>query len=635
MKKGTLIIILLLIPVFIYLKIKPAKYIQDKDNFLTCADCYLYARYSLELLKGSYGGIDILRNIPEHIPYPNPPPLISLLPVWISKLTGIGIDNLFLYLPPLLSLMFILPLYLWARQFTNLPTILGGITLGAFGYMYFMRTTVGRFDTDSLILFFLFLIVFLLYKATSQRSLKGWLYLGLSLLSFHIFMWWYYKPVIGVLFLGGLMILTLYDYLVKGNYIDTLIKTVIFGFGIIPYMFSLNFGTYLERLLRLDTNIVFSMPSIQKHIVELQPLSLEGFINSTTENTVTFLLSVAGLIALILKNPRHMIMVLPFIALGFTAFTGAGNRMAIYINPFLGLGFGYSIYLLISYLFKRLGRIERFSLSFASLLSVIFLIPSNSFYYIPKPVFSDELFRSLKELKANHTTRFWTWWDYGYLIQYASGGATHIDNGNHNPYKIFLFSKSMTEKDDEKAFRIISYTSSNIVKGKITPEELYEKAISYNNKPPVEDIYVLITNDMLRMSPIYLIGGIETNEPLVWFSTKCSEQQDGWYNCMLIQFNVNNFNFKGDANIVRRITEYKKIIFVNHDNGKTIVLNEVPDGKDRVVLFVYKGGDLYYYDVYGKAYRTLLYRLYFSTEKFRHFELVLNKFPQFVIYKLR
>ena len=617
---------------FVCLKLKPAKYLINKENILTCADCFLYARYAEELKKGIYGGVDFLRNIPDFLPYMKPPPLISVFSVFLSNIFEIELKTLYLYLPPIMSLLFAVPMYLWTKRFTSTPVALGGITLGAFGYGYYIRTTVGRFDTDFMILFFVFLIILLLHNAINRKSYAGWMYLGLSLVSFYIFMWWYYKPFMSLFFVAGLAILVAYLFLKKENYKDALFKTLLFTMGVTSFIIQSDLTPYIGRLWSAAQDTV----PVSKYIIELQPLSLQGLVNFTTDNLSVFVIGVIGSLLFIIKNFKHISIALPFALLGLMVFTGAGNRMSIYLNPFLGLGFGYAMHLMLSYFFDKINFRSKGRELITGLITVTFLVPASVFFYIPKPMFSDELYEVLKETrpKDSYGASFWTWWDYGYLIEYTARAGTYVDNGNFQPKKLYLFSKSVLSDREETTYRIISFVDTNYLRSVPSIEDLYGQAVNYKGKPN-RKVYLLITNNMLSMTAIYDIGEADLSEVPVWFFTKCSSEDYIEHNCVLLKFNIKRISFSGDKNIIDRILAYKSILFVDKDFQRITVLNSNKDGRERVALFVKNNEELFYMDISETLFRSMMFRLYLGVWDFKYFKKVIDSFPAFVIYKVK
>jgi undecaprenyl-diphosphooligosaccharide--protein glycosyltransferase len=97
-------------------------------------------------------------------------------------------------LVPILASLFILPLGVYFfRIGVPLPGLLGGL-VGTFSGAYYMRSSIGRIDTDMLNLFFpvlaALLILFVSQAKTERSALLYSIATGLSLF---LFQWWYAK----------------------------------------------------------------------------------------------------------------------------------------------------------------------------------------------------------------------------------------------------------------------------------------------------------------------------------------------------------------------------------------------------------------------------------------------------------
>jgi dolichyl-diphosphooligosaccharide--protein glycosyltransferase len=97
-------------------------------------------------------------------------------------------------LVPILASLFILPLGVYFfRVGVPLPGLLGGL-VGTFSGGYYMRSSIGRIDTDMLNLFFpvlAALLILLVSQAKTERS--ALLYSIATGFSLYLFQWWYSK----------------------------------------------------------------------------------------------------------------------------------------------------------------------------------------------------------------------------------------------------------------------------------------------------------------------------------------------------------------------------------------------------------------------------------------------------------
>ncbi|KAA0257656.1 hypothetical protein FHQ18_07900 [Deferribacter autotrophicus] len=136
-------------------KKKKNLYFVEKYPAMTTLDAYYWLRYAKEYDKGIYkSDNDTLRYYPDSQKRRKPIPLLSFLVAKFSSFTGGNYYYAGLYLIPILASLFIIPLsiyfYLVGFPFGGLV----GSFVGAFSYMYFVRSSMGRVDTDLLNIFF-------------------------------------------------------------------------------------------------------------------------------------------------------------------------------------------------------------------------------------------------------------------------------------------------------------------------------------------------------------------------------------------------------------------------------------------------------------------------------------------------
>ncbi len=337
-----IVFFLLLIGFALLLKFKDFHGLFNSEVVLTTQDAFRYARWAEEIKYGDYGEIDYLLNVPDYGVNPNPPPLLSLTAAWLSILFNTSLDFFFVILPPLLSIFFIMPLYFWIKTFISPPALYfvfpAGAVLGIFNMNYFMRTSMGYFDTDCLIFFFILLIISLMtYSLREKENIyKSYIYLLLAGLAFKLFMWWYYMPLMALFFAFSLISgLIAFRYPFR----DILLKTFIFLLIIlspqyVSDLFSFAYGYILGAVLKQTDPIVSDVFS---NILELKPANFDLFVSLTTDNHITFIIGLLGLLLLFVKDFKGMVMVLPFIAIGLLSFK-IGVRYTIYLAPFLGMG---------------------------------------------------------------------------------------------------------------------------------------------------------------------------------------------------------------------------------------------------------------------------------------------------------
>ena len=178
-------------------------YYQDRPLF-TSYDAFFFARWGKDYLNGNYnaGERDPLRFVPDNATYPSPIPMESWLGAKIAKLKNTYIENISLWLTPSLAVLFIIPLVLYFFKIELPIAGFSGAFLGVVSLMYLVRTTVARFDTDSLNLFFPFAIAFFLLRSFYSRGESKYLDLAIAGILSQAYCWWYAHPGLMVVILS-------------------------------------------------------------------------------------------------------------------------------------------------------------------------------------------------------------------------------------------------------------------------------------------------------------------------------------------------------------------------------------------------------------------------------------------------
>ena len=566
----------------------------------------------------------------------------------IALITGTTVEYFTFYLPPILSILFMIPLYFYLMSFTNRYVALASCVMGATGFIYAERTTLGRFDTDSLILFFVFTIVYFLYRAVNTVSeTRTVLYVSVATAIFHLFMWWYPKPLFSLFFIGGIVLSLILSPRRESKLASHLLTLLVFIAGTINYLFTVNIGSYIVRILPEGEGPSFQ---IHKYVNELVPVDLSGMIAGTVSNPVAFAISLIGLILLVKNHIRELAVALPILCIGLLSLTGAGTRMLIYLTPFLGMGLGYALYILFSLLQKNMaklgGKVSAYIGIFGYIFTVVISIPPDTFFLKPVPVFHKEVVETARNIGKAHGNAdvlsrpvVWTWWDYGYLLQYY-GLPTFTDNGNWHIYKLFLLSQSLYIKDEQKTKRIIAFTTNHLIRRNSSGySSLISRALSYEGKPNRE-IIVFITQDMLRIEPIYILG-IYPDRPegfgiVSAFNCQKVGKKDTKYNCLVLDIDLSNLTFSTSGRNAELLARYKTVAYIDRETGeiRNITTAETSNN-NRALILVRKGENLYLFDVYYNTFSSVLGMMFFNPKTLKEFEVIEDRFPFAVALKMK
>lgn len=655
-KQKLLITLITIVIIFFALFIKFKDYQEFIQNEVVIAthDAFRFARWAEEIKNGTYGSIDYLINVPDFGVNPNPPPLPSLIAAWLSNLFNIELKTLFVVLPPLFSVLFIIPMYFWLRTFVNQSAIyfifIGGAMLGIFNINYFVRTRMGYFDNDCLLLFFIFLILALFAFALREKEnlYKSYFYILLSGLVFKLFMWWYYLPVMALFFIFSLVSgLLLNRFSVK----DIFLKILIFIFIIltpqlVSDLFSFIYGYIFGAVLRLTDPIV---SDIYSNIQELQPVSFERFVSFTTDNLITFVIAYIGLFLFIIKFYRHAILIIPFVILGILSFK-LGNRYTIYIAPFLGIGLAYMVYQTVNYLSLRYKKYVKALIAGGFIFTIFISFPGQILHSENSLAFTKCNLKGLKELE-NLTERdsyILTWWDFGNPIEYLARRATFINNTQAYPEKLYFYTQALMTSDENKARSLISFITNNTANSYL--DEIKKKGISQvlleaseykiETKVPV---YLYFNQLMLSMHIIHGIGlnnkDIKKGKNKVFgdfFRCNPIENAEKIYDCVYTAFH----DGKKDTLIRNNVDSkraYREIFYVDKQAGTNSLISFNENAPNNTALYIIKAsdGELYSIPVTEMAKRSIYNRMYILRDKFKNFELVYDDFPHTVVYKLK
>ena len=287
-------------------------------------------------------------------------PLLSYL---IAKVAPFVDFNYYLagtLLIPLLASLFILPLgYYFFRIGVPLSGLLGGL-VGTFAGGYYMRSAIGRTDTDMLNLFFPVMAGLLIYLAGRTKTERGVLLYALGAgLSLFLFQWWYGKAGFT---LAYFMVLVFYLFVQRVRFQTVLLGSLLFvlcaqpatfmsGTGAIQGFLKGYFTIEEAREMLIDNGTTpASFPNTMTTISEVDHVPMSEVLRRVLSNTTLDWLGFLGFFGLAVFKWRVLLPLLPMLALGLLSFQSS-NRFIMYLAPFIGIGLGWLLNLCIDYVF--------------------------------------------------------------------------------------------------------------------------------------------------------------------------------------------------------------------------------------------------------------------------------------------
>ncbi len=282
---------------------------------------------------------------------------VPLLGFLISHLAPFFNYNYYLagtLLIPVLASLFILPLgiyFFWIG--VPLSGLLGGL-IGTFAGGYYMRSSIGRIDTDMLNIFFPVLAGLLILLAGKAKTERGVLLYAVGTgLSLFLFQWWYIKS--GFI-LAYFMVLVLSLFVQQIRFQTILVSAFLLVLCAQPATFMSGTGavqSFLKGYFTIEDaqevvidngTTTVSFPNTMTTISEVDRVPMKEVLRRVLSNTTLDWIGFLGFFGLAIFRWRVLIPLAPMLALGLLSFQSS-NRFIMYLAPFVGIGLGWLLQL--------------------------------------------------------------------------------------------------------------------------------------------------------------------------------------------------------------------------------------------------------------------------------------------------
>jgi undecaprenyl-diphosphooligosaccharide---protein glycotransferase len=449
---------------------------------------------------------------------------------------------------PLLASLFILPLGIYFfRIGVPLCGMLGGL-IGTFASGYYMRSSIGRIDTDMLNLFFPVLAGLLILLAGKAKKEQNVLLFSIGTgLSLFLFQWWYARPGFT---LAYFMVLVFSLFVHRIRFRTILVGAFLFVLCAQPATFMLGndaiqgflngyFSIEDAREELIDNGITpASFPNTMTTISEVDRVPMNEVLRRVLSNTTLDWIGFLGFFGVVIFKWRVLLPLFPMLALGFLSFQSS-NRFIMYLAPFIGIGLGWLLQLAIEGIFMLWPRMNREKTdkkwfetkgakdgakiihhkdiddtevilwSWARQgtlylgMGVFFWLISGqtAISFVPRPSINTGLYATFLEVKKRVPldSALLTWWDYGYAITDATGLATFHDGGSQTSPKTYFIARSFISSNPDELYDITQYLSTEgnrgIANNNTSPEALMT-AVRNPTIKPWDPIYLFFTADM-------------------------------------------------------------------------------------------------------------------------------------------
>lgn len=428
--------------------IKSASNISAGAPLLTTPDGYYFMRYAREWQQGNYAETKELRLAarPTHVP-----PL-SLLAGLASSISNISLEKIAFYITPVLaSTIFIITI--WSGLALNsgvLPAVVCSL-FTAVSPVWYARTRLGYFDTDSLNLSIFWIIALCLYKADNSTKKEFFMWMGGAIASTLLLHFWW--PQAGLPFAGVWWGIYAASICIPSNSKARLFKALLLTSGIIFLGWTL-FGPLgvipsplKEIMLSLRSHLALSankqlsiFTGTGNTIAELIPVPIKTLPTKLTGHWILFCLLPLGIAAAWRKNSLlTFYFVLP-LAFFIVASVTIGNRFLMFTAPAVGFFCAALVNVLIE--FKSSNRLysnATTAVAMAFICLLVFPVQINTTRPL-KPTYNhnDTVLARLIHTTASSNAKIWNWWSPGYFLQYYAQRFTQIDGGLQAPERTFI-----------------------------------------------------------------------------------------------------------------------------------------------------------------------------------------------------
>lgn len=428
---------------------------------LTNLDGFYYLRQAERLQQNSYSAEDPLRWLPG----PSIAPGVSQLLCWFSRFwPGNDLRLPALWLPLFLGGLLVLPLVLWGHRLGGWFGAVAALCFGLSMPAWHLATGAGRLDTGSLPPVLLLLaglcLDAVLLRDQGRQAAGTWRWYVLLGVCLPLLGWWWPPGLLlaGLWLpaLGGLALWRLRQHHSVWRLLG-LIFGALLVVALALWLLSPQLYSWLAAHLALLGKGAVGSGQVGGSIAELRSPGLAGLLQLAGGSVAGGVAGGAGLLLLLWRTPTRLVVFAPLLAaagLGIWAerFTPFAVPLAV-----LGLIVIVLVPLQQTTLSRLLPQGARLGLTVALFLGLLTPGARFSLDYTPRPEVTqgmDALALTLRE-SGNHDghTLVWSWWDWGYFLQYRAGLRTLFDGGSQGRGTSFVAASPLASADDATAAR--------------------------------------------------------------------------------------------------------------------------------------------------------------------------------------
>lgn len=299
---------------------KPEYTFVAGEPLLATDDGYYYLRMARDLQDGTYHKTDEKRGVPDSPQRPAVPPLLSQITATVSSISGWSLNWTAVVLPAILGVLLAIPLYGIGRLLGGSLMGLTAAGIGLFSNSYYVRSTIGKYDTDCLNVTLTLTAIWLFMLFAKEQNSRRYVFFAAGLLCwlFSIYWWDQAQDIATLISFWPLLVALVFYYRPSKKEgftlgliitIPALIAITFTGYNLPLHIFH-SVQSHLNYLLKKP---VGSFPSIGLLISEQQNYDLKTIIVIAANSTSVYVAALAGLIWLFCRRSKEALFFLsPF-----------------------------------------------------------------------------------------------------------------------------------------------------------------------------------------------------------------------------------------------------------------------------------------------------------------------------------
>lgn len=455
-----------------------------------------------------------------------------------------------LFLPALLAGLVAFPVLFFFNRIGYVGVAVAGAVSSIYAIMIYQRSLFGRLDTDLLNIFFPMLIALFISLIPRAKALitdenvnqndlnKDSIFVGvysaLAGLSTLGYYFWYEHSAFNIVFLGILVVIIIAQGHQLRNIIIGAVAFILFSNPLQIFDGVTNlYYMVVAYILNTDTSGATGFPNVYTTVSEAIHRDNNMVLVSVSGNALLTSLALLFFLIFTVVEFKKLLPILPFFAVGLLSFVSS-QRFSMYLSVYYGAGLGYMFTLIFKFILESKGISDKLgSIKFTSafnvksyvMLFVSCLVGLTIYSYTGKFARSGsggtavdipiaQAYLEMKNILPKDSV-FYTWWDFGLVMEYLMEMGTFHDGMSQNTPKTHFVAKSLATSNQTELRNIMgflveknmTYVDEQLKKGR-TPYELSTEASNYQGGSLKDkNIYLVFTQDMLfKFVPIQQLG---------------------------------------------------------------------------------------------------------------------------------